>query len=107
VAAIGGFLGGIFALRRKIVNWLKKSLDFERIQAEIDQLRSEVIQNRLLTNIHNTPEKVSVIEADYKTYSQLGGNGYMREVYDQWKAMYEHPIVKGRFAKKKTKKVEE
>jgi hypothetical protein len=101
VAAIGGFLGGIFAFRQKIVNWLKKALDFQRIQSEIDQLRSEVIQNRLLTNIHNTPEKVSVVEADYKTYSQLGGNGYMREVYDQWKAIYEHSTVKGRIAKKK------
>jgi hypothetical protein len=92
IVAISGFLGSVFALRNKIIKYLRRSLG-------IDELRCEVLQGRILQNIHLTPDRVSVIEEDFALYQKLGGNGYIEQVYREWKATFERSIVKSRLEK--------
>ncbi|MDR2538613.1 MAG: hypothetical protein LBC43_03115 [Bifidobacteriaceae bacterium] len=57
VMTVGGMLGALAAFQKRVIAWLKEIL-------EIDQIRCEILQNRLLQNIHFTPDKASVIETD-------------------------------------------
>jgi hypothetical protein len=88
-----GLILGVFAFKTRIIAYLRKTLGY-------DQLRLDVLQNRLLQNIHLTPEKASVIESDFTLYKSLGGNGYMEQVYKEWQDTAEKQLVHKRVSKR-------
>jgi BioD-like phosphotransacetylase family protein len=55
--------------------------------------RKSLLRIEILENIHNTPEKIEVIERLYTEYKDNSGNGYLDAVYVAWKNKYETQVV--------------
>jgi hypothetical protein len=76
----------ILAARRRVVAWLRHEMG-------VDSLRADVLRVTLLHNIHSAPHKAEVIEEDWKEYAALGGNGYMANVIEEWRASHESELI--------------
>jgi hypothetical protein len=86
-----------YAFRDKVIKWLDRGLGISKLRDEThkedNNLRRDVVKNRLLLNIHNVPFKAEVIEEDYETYKSLGGNSYMDGVMEEWRGSYRKGLI--------------
>jgi len=63
--------------RKKAIGYLYSALG-------MPDVKRELAKSRLLINIYLIPSKVEVIEEDYRKYKELGGNGYIDGLIEEW-----------------------
>jgi hypothetical protein len=72
----------------------------DKIITQLGQHQLDIVKTHLLQLIHNTPEKVEIIEDIYSKYRELGGNSYICQVVEEWRDQYAKPIIHERVEKK-------
>lgn len=72
----------------------------ESMDSAIERSRVSDIRIELLLAVHNTPEKVDVIEHLYHKYMLAGGNSYVTRLIEEWREAYARKIVQQQIMKK-------
>lgn len=78
----------------------------ESISSTMTEMQKEITKNRvdnlrieLLQLIHNTPQKVEVIERVYQSYIESGGNSYVSQVMEEWRLIYAKKAIRDTIGK--------
>ena len=75
--------GGWSAVIAVVVTAILNHLSFRNWSKRIDR---SVTRMELLNLIQHSPEKREIILGKYDDYKELGGNSYMDDVVEKWKA---------------------
>lgn len=70
------------------------SVSMSEMQKDISKNRVDNLRIELLQLIHNTPHKAEVIEKVYSQYVAMGGNSYVKQVMNEWRAVHEKEVIR-------------
>jgi hypothetical protein len=100
IGAIAIIVIAAIVWHKKLITWLRAELGIDamcaKIDAELAENRVDTLKNSLLINLHNSPYKAEIIEADYKAYKDHGGNGYVDGVIEEWRESFEKGLIRRR-----------
>jgi hypothetical protein len=97
LAAIIVIVIAAVAFHRRVIAYVKREIGIDDLRDEMCsrdlKLQADILRNTILLNIHQTPHKAEVIDADYMAYKALGGNGYLDGVIDEWRKSYRNGLI--------------
>ena len=92
IASIVTAIGILIVFSKKGRAWLLKPLS-----EKVDKNTLDIKRQELLLLLYTSPNMIRVIEDTYSQYCKMGGNSYIHNLIEQWRASYANDVIKQKF----------